>query len=160
MPFQKLKQVTIAINGGNTTNAFAPPAEPCRTRTSQPRPRTVANRTPKSPVQLGTKLKFVDRSYRLCFSSCGAVKGSTSSKSIPCATSPTSRTLAAMQSHFFSTQAVPRTHPFWVQSSCGRRRTPAPNPSFERTRSGRPRTAFISFWAMRVLPARAAQVKR
>jgi hypothetical protein len=30
----------------------------------------------------------------------------------------------------------------------------------ERTRNGMPRMAFISFWAMRVLPLRAAHVKR
>jgi hypothetical protein len=36
----------------------------------------------------------------------------------------------------------------------------APNPSFERTRTGMPLQAFISFWALRVLPARAAQLKR
>ena len=35
-----------------------------------------------------------------------------------------------------------------------------PNPSFEPTRSGRPLQAFISFWALRVLPPRAAQLKR
>ena len=31
------------------------------------------------------------------------------------------------------------------------------NPAFERTRTGRPLQALISFWALRVLPARAAQ---
>jgi hypothetical protein len=36
----------------------------------------------------------------------------------------------------------------------------APNPSFERTPTGMPLQAFISFWALRVLPARAAQLKR
>jgi hypothetical protein len=35
-----------------------------------------------------------------------------------------------------------------------------PNPSIERTRNGMPRMALISFWAMRVLPLRAAHVKR
>jgi hypothetical protein len=35
-----------------------------------------------------------------------------------------------------------------------------PNPSFERTRSGRPALAFISFWAKAGLPPRAAQLKR
>ena len=35
-----------------------------------------------------------------------------------------------------------------------------PNPSFEPTRSGRPLQAFISFSALRVLPPRAAQLKR
>jgi hypothetical protein len=35
-----------------------------------------------------------------------------------------------------------------------------PNPSIERIRNGKPRRAFISFWAMRVLPLRAAHVKR
>ena len=35
-----------------------------------------------------------------------------------------------------------------------------PNPSLERTRNGMPRMALISFWAMRVLPLRAAQLKR
>ena len=34
------------------------------------------------------------------------------------------------------------------------------NPSFEPTRSGRPRQAFISFSALRALPPRAAQLKR
>ena len=34
------------------------------------------------------------------------------------------------------------------------------NPSFERTRSGRPLQAFISFSALRALPPRAAQLKR
>ena len=34
------------------------------------------------------------------------------------------------------------------------------NPSFERTRSGRPLQALISFWALRGLPPRAAQLKR
>ena len=35
-----------------------------------------------------------------------------------------------------------------------------PNPSIERTRTGRRLQAFISFWALRHLPARAAHVKR
>jgi hypothetical protein len=35
-----------------------------------------------------------------------------------------------------------------------------PNHSLERTHPGMPHMAFISFWAMRVLPARAAQLKR
>ena len=34
------------------------------------------------------------------------------------------------------------------------------NPSFERTRSGKPLQAFISFSALRALPPRAAQLKR
>ena len=39
-------------------------------------------------------------------------------------------------------------------------RPPRPNPSVERTRSGRPLQALISFWALRVPPARAAHLKR
>ena len=39
-------------------------------------------------------------------------------------------------------------------------RPPRPNPSVERTRAGRPLQALISFWALRVLPARAAHLKR
>ena len=39
-------------------------------------------------------------------------------------------------------------------------RLPTPNPSIERTRTGRQLQAFISFWALRCLPARAAHVKR
>ena len=39
-------------------------------------------------------------------------------------------------------------------------RPPRPNPSVERTRTGRPLQALISFWALRVLPARAAHLKR
>ena len=35
-----------------------------------------------------------------------------------------------------------------------------PNPSVERTRSGRPRLASISFWAKRNLPLRSAHLKR
>ncbi len=35
-----------------------------------------------------------------------------------------------------------------------------PNPSFERTRHGSPLQAFILFWALRVLPRRASQLKR
>ena len=35
-----------------------------------------------------------------------------------------------------------------------------PNPSIERTRTGMALQAFISFWALRALPARAAHVKR
>ena len=38
--------------------------------------------------------------------------------------------------------------------------TETPNPSIERTRTGRALQAFISFWALRALPARAAHVKR
>jgi RimJ/RimL family protein N-acetyltransferase len=37
---------------------------------------------------------------------------------------------------------------------------PMPNLSFERTCTGAPRLAFISFWARRVPPAPAAQLKR
>ena len=37
---------------------------------------------------------------------------------------------------------------------------PTPNTSFERTRSGRPLQAFISFSALRSLPTRASQLKR
>ena len=33
-----------------------------------------------------------------------------------------------------------------------------PNPSFQRTHSGRPALAFISFWAKASLPPRAAQL--
>ena len=39
-------------------------------------------------------------------------------------------------------------------------RPPRPNPSVERTRTGRPLQALISFWALRVLPARAAHLNR
>ena len=39
-------------------------------------------------------------------------------------------------------------------------RLPTPNPSIERTRTGRQLQAFISFWALRCPPARAAHVKR
>ena len=35
-----------------------------------------------------------------------------------------------------------------------------PNPSIERTRTGRALQALISFWALRALPARGAHVKR
>ena len=35
-----------------------------------------------------------------------------------------------------------------------------PNPSIERTFTGRPHLALISFWAKRVLPVPAAHVKR
>jgi len=35
-----------------------------------------------------------------------------------------------------------------------------PNPSVKRTRTGKPRMAFISFWAIRGLPVRAAYLKR
>ena len=35
-----------------------------------------------------------------------------------------------------------------------------PNLSIERTRTGMALQALISFWALRALPARAAQVKR
>jgi hypothetical protein len=35
-----------------------------------------------------------------------------------------------------------------------------PSYSIEGTRNGMPRMAFISFWAMRVLPLRAPHVKR
>ena len=35
-----------------------------------------------------------------------------------------------------------------------------PNPSIERTRTGRPLQALISFWALRVLPVQAAHLKR
>ena len=37
---------------------------------------------------------------------------------------------------------------------------PTPNPSIERTRTGRALQALISFWALRALPAQAAHVKR
>ena len=35
-----------------------------------------------------------------------------------------------------------------------------PNPSIERARAGMALQALISFWALRALPARAANVKR
>ena len=35
-----------------------------------------------------------------------------------------------------------------------------PNPSIERTRNGMAHLAFISFWAKRAMPLRAAHVKR
>ena len=35
-----------------------------------------------------------------------------------------------------------------------------PNPSIERTRTGRPLQALILFWALRALPVQAAHVKR
>ena len=34
------------------------------------------------------------------------------------------------------------------------------NPAVKRTRNGKPRMAFISFWAMRVSPLRAAYLER
>ena len=37
---------------------------------------------------------------------------------------------------------------------------PPPNPSVKRTRTGKPRMAFISFWAIHGLPARSAYLKR
>ena len=48
-------------------------------------------------------------------------------------------------------------HVFRREASCPRAR---PNPSIERTRTGRALQALISFWALRALPARAAHVKR
>ena len=39
-------------------------------------------------------------------------------------------------------------------------RSTRPNPSIERTRTGRALQAPISFWALRAPPARAAHVKR
>ena len=38
--------------------------------------------------------------------------------------------------------------------------TETPNPSIERTSTGRPHLALISFWAKRALPVAAAHVKR
>jgi len=35
-----------------------------------------------------------------------------------------------------------------------------PNPSLEPTRTSMPLQALISFWALRVLPARSAQLQR
>ena len=37
---------------------------------------------------------------------------------------------------------------------------PTPNPSIERTRTGRALQALILFWALRVLPVRAAHLNR
>ena len=39
---------------------------------------------------------------------------------------------------------------------CAVQRLALANPSLKRTHTGMPRKAFISFWALRVLPARAA----
>ena len=53
------------------------------------------------------------------------------------------------------------SHAAWSQEKSRFRSLRArPNPSFKRTRSGRPLQAFISFSALRALPPRAAQLKR
>ena len=46
------------------------------------------------------------------------------------------------------------------QRSAEQGNTVTPNPSIERTRTGKARQALIEFWALRALPARAAHVKR
>jgi hypothetical protein len=59
---------------------------------------------------------------------------------------------------------APLSEPLFPKSSSSTSFTAAamqaPNPSFERTHNGRPLQALISFWALRVLPSRAAQLKR
>ena len=141
---------TIARNGGSASIAVVPSAQSCRVGTSPPRLRTAATRKPKSLVQFGTKLKFNAGPHRLCFQSFGAVKGVTSSRSSPCASSLSSRTLARRQgqsqSRFFSAHAARRTQSSWVKCYFGPLQDPAPNPSFEPTPTGK--------------PAVAAQVKR
>ena len=160
MQFTQSNAGTIATNGGSPTNTFVSPAASCRVGTSQPRPRTAATPAPKLPVQFGTELKSSARSCELRFLFCGVVKNNTSSRASPCIGSPTSRTLAGMKSQL---QLIYARRPRLFshsQNQSAVRQTPVPNPSIERTRTGRPRMASISFWAMRALPARAAHVKR
>jgi hypothetical protein len=54
----------------------------------------------------------------------------------------------------------PHAPAVWLASSRTEQGSLQPNPSFERTHTGMPLQALISFWALRVLPARAAQLKR
>ena len=56
-------------------------------------------------------------------------------------------------------KARPQVGTHWYASPM-RNNTAMPNTSFERTRHGSPLQAFISFWALRVLPQRASQLKR
>ena len=141
---------TVARNSGTASSAFVHSAKSGRVGTSQPRPPRTATRMPKSSVQLGTKLKFSARPHRLCFQSFGAVKGVTSSRSSPCVSSQSSRTLARTQGQsqccFFFAHSPRRTQSSWVKCYFGQRQNPAPNPSFEPTPTGK--------------PAVAAQVKR
>jgi hypothetical protein len=68
---------------------------------------------------------------------------------------------ASAHSHSSKPQSPKRcfqSPPF--SASFAARAMQAPNPSFERTHNGRPLQALISFWALRVLPSRAAQLKR
>ena len=165
MPFTHSKSGAVATNGGNAASVFVPSAEFCRVSASRRKPLTAATRTPRSGVQFGANLKSFARSHRPCFLFCGTVKRATSSRSNACVGSQTSRTLTAMQcnamqSQFQSIQARWRSHSCQAQKQSVIHQNPAPNPSIERTRTGRPRMAFISFWAMRALPARAAHVKR
>ena len=160
MPFTQSKAGMVATNGGNAKSTLGPASKPCRVGTSQSRPRTVETRKPRSRVQFGTKLKFGARSHGLCLPFCGTGERTTSSRLNACLGSPTSRTLAAMKRQFQSTQARRRRVSSQSQKQSAMHQNPAPNPSIERTRTGRPRMAFISFWAMHVLPARAAHVTR
>ena len=140
--------VRFVNTSGGPPEAIPGSGKSLRFGSSQPSSLASATRTPKSSVQFGAKLKFSARSHRLCFPFGGAVKGVTSSRSSPFSSSPTSRTLAGMQSQsrFFSAHATWRTQPSSVQCYCGQRQSPAPNPSFEPTPTGK--------------PAVAAQVKR
>ena len=54
---------------------------------------------------------------------------------------------------------VPRSREF-IKEPMGIGERMRPNPSFERTHTGKRQLAFISFWANRRLPVRAAQLKR
>jgi hypothetical protein len=59
---------------------------------------------------------------------------------------------------FLSFRLIPETQSWCFDTVTGR--WEVPSYSIERTRNGMPRMALISFWAMRVLPLRAAHVKR
>ena len=75
--------------------------------------------------------------------------------------------LRALNAYAPSAQPWQEIHMHKESSSLGghlvtsaRPRHQTPNPSLERTRNGMPRKALISFWALRVLPLRSAQLKR
>ena len=133
MKFRGSSQVRFVNASGGATRVFRAFGRSLRCSTSLYRSTASATHKPKSSVQLGAKLKISGLSLRVGLSLGGVVPAATSFRSSPCNGSPTSRTLASMQSRFFSAHAIKRIHSYSVQCHCGPQQDPAPNPSIKRT---------------------------
>ena len=132
MKFRSSSRVRFVNTCGGASRAIQGFVRSWRFGTSLNCSTTSVTHTPKSSVQLGAKSKFGRPSQQVGFSSGGAVRATTSSRSSPCISSQTSRAFASMKCLFFLARAAQHTQSSSVQCYFGPPQNPAPNPSIVR----------------------------